>query len=192
MKRAAIYVRCSTTAQDTDLQRREIEQYVNARGWSFSLYEDQGYSGTNDRRPMLQALLRDARLRKFDVIVCWKLDRFFRSLKHLVLTLQDLTDVGIEFISLRDNVDLTTASGRLMIQIIGAFSEFEAAIIKERVRAGLAAAKAKGKKLGRPKKTDEKAIRQLRAQGYSYRKIAGTIGVSLATVQRSLRIRPFY
>ncbi len=187
MKRAAIYVRCSTAVQDTDLQKREIESFIQARGWTSTVYEDHGFSGTHARRPMLQALLKDAGARNFDVVICWKLDRLFRSLKHLVVTLQDFSDLGIEFISLRDNIDLTTASGRLMVQVIGAFAEFEAAIIKERVRAGLASAKARGQKLGRPKRGNPHEIQLLRSQGLSYRKIAKILSISLATVQRGLK-----
>jgi putative DNA-invertase from lambdoid prophage Rac len=184
--RAGVYLRCSTSEQSTELQRKEIESYVQTHGWSFTIFEDHGVSGTHERRPQLQALLKNARARKLDVVVVYKLDRFFRSLKHLVVTLQELDDLGVAFISVKDSIDLSTASGRLMMHLIGAFSQFEAEIIRERVMAGLAHARARGQKLGRPKCSDPIQIQLLRAQGFSYRKIAEALGVSVATVQRGL------
>ncbi len=142
-RKVAIYVRVSTTDQSTELQLKDLLKYVDAREWDvYEIYEDKA-SGTNDRRTNLQKLLSDASKREFDVVLCWKLDRFFRSLKDLINTLQYLTDSGIEFISYKDNIDLTTATGRLMTQILGAFGEFEASLIKERVMAGLKMPKAR-------------------------------------------------
>lgn len=185
--KVALYVRVSTQDQSCELQKRELETYSTARGWQIhSTYEDHGVSGTSTKRPMLKALMTDARSRKFDILVCWKLDRFARSLKDLLTMLQDLSDLGIAFISLKDQIDMTTASGRLMMQMIGAFGEFEAALIRERVRAGLANAKAKGKSLGRPKTRDDVAIRALRDRGYSIRKIAKNLSISKGAVQRAL------
>ncbi len=184
--RVALYLRVSTQDQNLDLQSRELLQFVEARGWQLiDIYEDKA-TGTNDKRPGLQQLLSDARRRKFDLILVWKLDRFARSLRDLVLMLQELGDLGIQFISLKDNVDLTTASGRLMCALIAAFAEFEASLIKERVKAGLAAAKAKGKKIGRPKKDlPLKQIEVLRSQGRSFRSIANELNLGLGTVQRA-------
>jgi len=189
-KRIAVYLRVSTRDQSTELQSKDIKEYVRARGWPHAtMYEDSGCTGTNDRRPELQRLLRDARSRQIDVVICWKLDRLFRSLKHLVNTLQEFEELGIKFISLKDQIDLTTSAGRLMVHMLAAFGEFEASLIRERVRAGLRAAKAKGKRLGRPKTRDDLRIHQLRCQGLSIRKIASTTGVSSASVQRSLKAR---
>jgi DNA invertase Pin-like site-specific DNA recombinase len=136
----------------------------------------------------LQQLLKDGRERKFDVLICWKLDRLFRSLKGLVTTLAELNELGIEFISLKDNIDLSTSTGRLMMHIIGAFAQFEADIIKERVRAGLANAVSKGVCLGRPKLRNDETIRQLRAQGLSIRAIAKQLNLSTTAIQRGLRV----
>ena len=127
--------------------------------------------------------------RKLDVIAVWKLDRFGRSLRHLVDALAELNAVGCAFVSLRDNLDLTTPAGRMMFHVIGAMAEFERELIRERVKAGLAHARAKGQKLGRPKikrerDKDAKVIRQMRADGDSYGEIAEALGGSKADVYR--------
>jgi DNA invertase Pin-like site-specific DNA recombinase len=185
-KRVAIYLRVSTQDQSTDLQRSELMFYVKARGWDLiEIYEDKA-TGTNKNRPLLKELMHDASSRKFDIVLCWKLDRFARSLKDLITMLQELTELGVDFVSLKDQIDLTTASGRLMLHIIGAFGEFEASLIRERVRAGIANARSKGKILGRPKLRDDNHINTLRAQGQSLRRIAVTLGTSLGSVQRAL------
>lgn len=189
--RIAIYLRVSTNDQSTELQRNEILAYLKARGWdSFTIYEDVGKTGTNDNRPALKKLIADAKQRKFDVVVCWKIDRLFRSLKHLILTLQEFDELGIKFISLKDQIDLTTSSGRLLMQIIGAMGEFEAALIKERVKAGLAAAKAKGKALGRPHKRNDAEILKLRGAGKTVRQIAEVLHISKSTVAAALSNNP--
>lgn len=187
MERIAVYLRVSTQDQSTELQKREILQYVQSRGWGPpQIYEDKA-TGTNANRPMLKALLGDCRERKVDVVIAWKLDRFFRSLKDLVTTLQELTELGIDFISLKDHIDLSTSSGRLMMHMLGAFAEFEASLIRERVRAGLRNARAKGKVLGRPKERDDDRIHLLRYQGVSIKQIARELGIAKSTVQDSLR-----
>lgn len=188
MSKVALYLRVSTQDQSCELQRTELTRYVESRGWEIhQIFEDKA-TGTNGNRPMLKALLRDARERQFDILICWKLDRLFRSLKDLIATLQELTELKIDFISLKDNIDLTTSSGRLMMHMLGAFAEFEASLIKERVRAGLNNARAKGKRLGRPKVRDDARIQSLRATGLSVRQIAAQIGTSIGSVQRSLAV----
>ncbi|PYV64267.1 MAG: hypothetical protein DMG97_35395 [Acidobacteria bacterium] len=125
-------------------------------------------------------------MRRFDAVVVWKVDRFGRSLKHLVNALAQLAALGVAFVSLRDNLDLSTPSGRLMFQIIGAMAEFERALIQERVRAGLRNARSKGKRLGRPRViVDVFRIASLRAQGRSWAQIKHEIGVSKGTAQRA-------
>jgi len=182
-KRIALYVRVSTSDQSTELQLRELNQFTQARGWTtIKVYEDKA-TGTNGNRPLLKQLLSDARQRKIDVVVIWKLDRLFRSLKDLISTLQEFTELGVDFISLKDNIDLTTSSGRLMMHMLGAFAEFEASLIKERVRAGLRNAKAKGKRLGRPKK-EFWAILEMKHKGLSVKDISKRLGVHQATVYR--------
>jgi putative DNA-invertase from lambdoid prophage Rac len=185
--RIGIYLRVSTQDQNTELQASELRRFAEARGWNrIKVYEDKA-TGTNGNRPMLQQMLQDARRREIDVVVCWKLDRLFRSLKDLVVTLQELSELGIEFVSLKDSIDLTTSSGRLMMHMIGAFAEFEASLIKERVRAGLANAKRKGQKLGRPSRLDSTLILELRQQGLSLSTIAEQVGATKSAVSKTLK-----
>ncbi len=186
--KAASYVRVSTQDQSCDLQKAELTAFAAQRGFElFRTFEDKA-TGTNGNRAQLKELLTSARAGEFKVLLVWKMDRLFRSLKDLILTLQELQELGISFISLKDNIDLTTSTGRLMMQIVGAFAEFEASVIKERVRAGLRNAKAKGKQLGRPRQRDDEKIHALRAQGLTIRAIAKTLGISKGAVQVSLDV----
>lgn len=184
--KVAIYVRVSTQDQSLDLQRSELTRFAKARGWKVQkVYEDKA-TGTNDNRPRLKELMQAAHAREFDVLLIWKLDRLFRSIKGLVTTIQDLQALGIAFVSLKDQIDLSTPSGRLMTHILGAFAEFEAALIKERVVAGLREAKRKGVKLGRPKMIDSSEVLELRKAGLSYEKIASKLGFSKGGIFRAL------
>lgn len=119
--------------------------------WTAIEFVDKGISGAKDRRPALDELIRDARRRKFDVLVCWRLDRLGRNLRHLILLLDELTALGVAFVSLGEGIDATTPAGRLQLHLLGAISEFERGRIRERVLAGLARARAQGKRLGRPR-----------------------------------------
>ena len=194
MTRVALYARVSTANghQDPEMQLRELREFVERRDWQITgEYVDRGVSGSKDRRPALDQMMAAAQGRKFDVLLVWKLDRFARSLKHLVNALAEFEALGIAFVSLRDNLDLTTPSGRLMFQIIGAMAEFERALIQERVKAGLRNAKLNGKTLGRPRRivsSDE--MTRLRAQGASFREIAKAVGASPGTVRTRLRCSP--
>jgi DNA invertase Pin-like site-specific DNA recombinase len=151
--RVALYSRVSTlNLQDPELQARELREYAHRRGWQISReYVDRGVSGSKDSRPALNELIADVYQRKCDIVLVWKLDRLGRSLRHLVNTLAELEATGVAFVSLQDNLDLSTPSGRLMFNVIGAMAEFERALIQERVKAGQRNARAKGKRLGRPK-----------------------------------------
>jgi len=186
--RCALYARVSTfNGQDPELQLRELREFALHRGWEIAgEYVDQGVSGSKESRPQLNQLMADARKRRFDVIAVWKLDRFGRSLKHLVMTLADLESLGIAFVSLRDSFDLSTPSGRLLFQLVGAMAEFERALIQERVRAGLKNAKAKGRKLGRPRiAIPRDQIESLRQEGLSWEAIAKELGAGVGTVYRA-------
>jgi DNA invertase Pin-like site-specific DNA recombinase len=189
----AIYARVSTSNghQDPEMQLRELREFVERRGWQITgEYVDRGVSGSKDRRPALDQMMAAAQGRKFDVLLVWKLDRFARSLKHLVNALAEFEALGIAFVSLRDNLDLTTPAGRLMFQIIGAMAEFERSLIQERVRAGLRNAKSKGIRLGRPRIfVSESRIDTLRASGASWRVIAKELGVALGTLHRTAQGR---
>jgi DNA invertase Pin-like site-specific DNA recombinase len=188
--RVGIYARVSTLhGQNPEMQLDELREYASRREWTvIGSYVDQGISGSKESRPELNRLMADAHRRKFDVALCWKLDRFGRSLRHLVNALAELEALGVAFVSLRDNMDLSTPSGRLMFQIIGAMAEFERALIQERVRAGLRNAKAKGKRLGRPTTAFDvaKALR-LRGEGFSLLDVASQLGIGLGTAYRGLQ-----
>src|SRR5664280_2227566 len=187
-----IYARVSTKdrGQDPELQLTELREFAAKRGWRVvGEFVDVGVSGSKDSRPQLDAMMRLAKGRKVDVIACWKLDRFGRSLRHLVDALAELQAVGCAFVSLRDNLDLTTPAGRMMFHVIGAMAEFERELIRERVRAGLAHARSKGRVGGRPKvkrerDRDAKKIRHMRGEGQSYGEIAEELGRSKADVYR--------
>jgi DNA invertase Pin-like site-specific DNA recombinase len=149
--RAAIYARVSTTDQHVENQLAELRSYAERRGWTEVEYVDRGVSGAKDRRPALDELLKAAKRRKFDVLVVWRLDRLGRNLRHLILLLDELHALGVAFVSLAEGIDATTPAGRLQLHVLGAIAEFERARIQERVRAGLARARAQGKRLGRPR-----------------------------------------
>jgi DNA invertase Pin-like site-specific DNA recombinase len=192
--RIALHARVSTSGghQDPEMQLRELREYAERRGWEIAeTYTDAGVSGSKDSRPALNRLMVDACQRRFDAVLVWKLDRFGRSLRHLVNALAELEALGVAFVSLRDNLDLSTPSGRLMFQIIGAMAEFERALIQERVRAGLRNARAKGKRLGRPRAdVNEAQVADLRCSGASWRTVAKELGVGLGTVHRLAREQP--
>src|SRR6201987_1607757 len=133
------------------MQLAELREYVSRRGWNIvGEYLDEGISGSKESRPQLNRLMGDVHQRKLEIVLVWKIDRFGRSLKHLVNALADLDAYGVAFVSLKDNLDLSTPSGRLMFQIIGAMAEFERALIQERVKSGMAQARRAGKRIGRP------------------------------------------
>ncbi len=178
--RAAIYARVSTLDQEPENQLRELRRYVEARDWVGTEFVDGGVSGARDSRPALDALIRGARRRKFDVVVCWRLDRLGRSLKHLVLLLDELQALGLSFVSLGEGIDATTPAGRLQMHVLAAIAEFERARIVERVRAGMARAKAQGHRVGRPpREADFMSVGHL-----SIREAATRLGVSRSVVHR--------
>jgi DNA invertase Pin-like site-specific DNA recombinase len=154
-------------------------------------YVDEGVSGAKESRPALNRLMADTQRRRFAVLLVWKIDRFSRSLRHLVNALADLDAYGVAFVSLRDNLDLSTPSGRLMFQVVGAMAEFERALTQERVKAGLRLAQAKGKKLGRPRAAvDAKQVAALRTSGASWQTISQQLGIGVGTACRALQPLP--
>jgi DNA invertase Pin-like site-specific DNA recombinase len=191
-KRAAIYLRTSTTGQHTENQRLELERIAERRGWTVvEVYEDFGISGAKgrDKRPALDRLLKDASRRRFDVAMAWSIDRVGRSLTDLLGTIQHLEAVGVDLYLDQQNIDTTTPTGRLLFQITGAFSEYERSIIRSRVNAGLARARAQGKRLGRrPVSADVvERTRAHLATGTGILKTAKTLGVGTGTVHRVKR-----
>ena len=188
--RVAIYARVSTTnhGQDVGLQTRELRQFAEARGWTVTgEYIDAGVSGTKDSRPELNRLMADAHKRRFDVVCVWRFDRFARSVSHLLRALETFNALGIAFVSLSENVDTTTPTGKMIFTVLGAVAELERSLIVERVRAGLRNARAKGKRLGRPRvAVDVGRIARLREQGRTIREIADELGYSRSLVHKSL------
>ncbi|SRR6266567_1882542 len=188
--RIAIYARVSTlNGQNPEMQLAEIREYAARRGWLVAgEYVDLGVSGSNESRPELNRMIKDAHLCRYDAVVVWKLDRLGRSLKHLVTTIEDLAAYGISFVSLRDNLDLSTPSGRLMMHIIGAMAEFERELIRERVTAGIQAARKRGVRIGRPKTyVSPDMIREMRDEGTPWRAIAKRLKIGTGTACRALQ-----
>jgi DNA invertase Pin-like site-specific DNA recombinase len=191
-KRVALYARVSTLAgQSPEMQLVELREYAGRRGWHVAEeYVDHGVSGAKESRPALNRLMADAKQRRFDVIAVWKIDRFGRSLRHLVNSLAELENVGVSFVSLRDSIDLSSPSGVLMFQLIAAMSQFERSLIQERVRAGLQNAKRKGKRLGRrPVEVDLSEVASLRHSGASWRMISEEMGISVGKLHKAFQQR---
>src|SRR5215468_10297360 len=188
INRVAIYARVSTTyrGQDVSMQTRELRDYCERRGWTVAgEYVDTGISGAKDRRPELDRMMADAHKRRFDVVAVWKFDRFARSVSHLLRALDTFRVLGIEFVSLSESLDTATPAGRMVFTVLGAVAELERSLIAERVRAGLRNARAKGKRLGRPRKVvDVPRVSALRAQGLGWKRIANEMGVGVGTLYR--------
>lgn len=186
--KAAIYARVSTLDQEPENQLQELRRYVQARGWKGQEYIDRGISGAKDRRPALDELVRDAMHRKIDVLICWRLDRLGRNLRHLVTLLEELQSIGVSFVSLGEGIDCTTPAGKLQLHILAALAEFERARIAERVKAGLARARARGRRLGRP--VAEVPVERLRSvSGLTLAEGARKLRVSVSTLKRWRRVQ---
>jgi DNA invertase Pin-like site-specific DNA recombinase len=191
-KRVAIYLRVSTGEQTTRNQRLELEAAARRHGWQVAhVFEDAGVSGAKGRRdrPGLDSLLKAVARREVDMVMAWSVDRLGRSLVDLLGTLQELHAKGVDLYLHQQGLDTSTPSGRAMFQMLGVFSEFERAMIQERVRAGLARAREEGVTLGRrPLEDSDPAraakVRAMRAQGVGVRKIARELGVGVGTVLR--------
>lgn len=187
--RTAIYARCSTDSQNPDMQLSELREYASRRGLHVVTECVDIASGSRDDRPELNKLLALAKQRKIDVVLVWKVDRLGRSLRHLVNTIAELEAVGVAFVSLKDALDFSTPAGRLMFNVIAAMAQFERDLIRERVRSGLANAKRKGTKLGRPQSVQTEAVRvrQMRAAGKSFGEICRETGLSRGSAWRAVQ-----
>ena len=188
-KRVGIYLRVSTKDQTTDNQRRELAQVAERAGWEVvQVFEDAGVSGAKrrDQRPAYDALLKAVARRQVDLVAAWSVDRLGRSMQDLVAFLEDLKGHGADLYLHRQALDTTSPSGRALFQMLGVFAEFEREMIKERVNAGLARARAQGRRLGRPtvSSATEAKIRALRATGMGMGKVAKAVGVGVSVVQR--------
>ena len=188
MKKAALYLRVSTTDQTVENQRLAIENYCRLQNWRIArTYEDTGVSGAQDRREGLDALKADVAKSKFDVVIVWKFDRLARSTQHLLETLSLLQRYGIDFVSVTEAVDSSTPAGKMVLTFLGAIAEFEREIIRERVVCGLERAKANGVQLGRPRAGfDVNEALRLKRDGLSWSQLAKQMPVSSATLRRTL------
>jgi DNA invertase Pin-like site-specific DNA recombinase len=193
MKRVAIYLRVSTSKQETSNQRRELEAVAARSAWQIvKVYEDAGISGAKgrDQRPGLDAMMKAVNAKEFDMVASWSVDRLGRSLTDLLSILQGLHEKGVDLFLHQQGIDTSTTAGKAMFQMLGVFAEFERGIIRERVNAGLARAKAKGTKLGRRPVAPsvEARIRGLRSKGMGILKIGRTLGIGTSVVQRVVAV----
>jgi DNA invertase Pin-like site-specific DNA recombinase len=170
------------------MQTRELREYCERRGWKFvGEYVDEGISGSKDNRPELNRLMADAHHRRFDAVVVWRFDRFARSVSHLLRALETFKALGVEFVSLSEQVDTSTPTGKMVFTVLGAVAELERSLIAERVKAGLRNARAKGKRLGRPRvAVDAARVGALRAHGRSWREITVEMAISKGSAQRAV------
>jgi DNA invertase Pin-like site-specific DNA recombinase len=191
--RVGLYARVSTlNGQHPEMQLAELHEHSARRGWEIvGEYIDRGISGARERRPELDRLWADCRKRKVDAVLVYRYDRFARSLRQLVNALEEFRALGIDFVSLHEGVDTSTPNGRLVFGIFASIAEFERELIRGRVISGLAAAQARGVRLGRPKRTvDAARIVALRSAGASWREISETLGIGVGTACRAFQTLP--
>ena len=187
-QKVAIYVRVSTSGQTVENQERELLAHCQRQGWLVhKVYRDEGFSGAVAERPALKEMMSAARQGRFDLVACWKIDRIARSISHLLEVLSELKSLGIGFISLTEAINTETAQGRMLCSFLGAIGEFERELTIERVRSGMARAKAAGVRIGRPRAGFDvnEAIRLKRA-GFSWSQISKELGASSATIRRGV------
>ena len=190
-KPVALYARVSTTDQHPGMQVDELRRVCSQRGWQIvGEYVDAGHSGSKDRRPELDRLMGDVNRGKIGIVLVWRFDRFARSVRHLVTALEDFRARSVDFISVTDGIDTSSPAGRFTFHVIAAVAELEREIIRERTRAGIAAARRRGAHVGRPRvKIDIVRAKALMTSGQSFRQAARTLGIGTATLFRALRSR---
>jgi DNA invertase Pin-like site-specific DNA recombinase len=184
-KRVAIYTRVSTGDQNADLQKNELTEYCQWRKMEFAEAYSDVMSGAKDKRPALDRLMADARRGKFDVVAVWRFDRFARSTSHLLRALEEFQSLSVDFVSLREAIDTSTPTGKMVFTILASVAELERSTIRERVMAGQRAAKRRGVRFGRPAaEVDTDGALRLRKQGLSWRDISAQVGVPKDTLIR--------
>jgi len=192
--KVGIYARVSTSnnGQDPTMQTRELEEFCQRRGWEVAgCYVDTGISGSKESRPELDRLMADAHRRCFDAVIVWKFDRFARSVSHLLRALETFKALRVDFVSLSEQVDTNTPTDKMVFTVLGAVAELERSLIAERVCAGIRNARAKGKRLGRPRvAVDGAGIAVLRSQGHSWGTIRRETGIAKGTAQRAFYALP--
>ena len=191
MKRAALYMRVSTKGhgQTTDTQALALHEYSQRRGLEIvGEYRDEGISGSKDTRPALDRLMKNARSRKFEVVIVARFDRFARSVSHLLRALEEFSHLGVDFVSVSEAIDTSTPMGRMVFTVLGAVAELERNLIKERVHMGISRARKQGKTLGRPRvEVDPRQVAGLRARGLSWNEIASKLRIGRGTAERAFR-----
>ena len=189
MKRAALYMRVSTKnhGQTTETQAVALQDYAARRGFEIvEEYRDEGISGSKDSRPALDKLMKDARARKFDVVIVARFDRFARSVSHLLRALEEFSHLGVDFVSLSESVDTSTPMGKMIFTVLGAVAELERNLIKERVHMGISRARKQGKRLGRPRRIFDKDKAHRMLETMSAREVARKLGVSRGVIERAM------
>jgi DNA invertase Pin-like site-specific DNA recombinase len=194
MKRAALYMRVSTKGhgQTTETQALALRDYAAHRGFEIiEEYRDDGISGSKDSRPALDRLMKDARARKFDVVIVARFDRFARSVSHLLRALEEFSHLGVDFVSLSESIDTSTPMGKMIFTVLGAVAELERNLIKERVHMGISRARKEGKRFGRPKRIFDREKARVMLRSMSLREVARQLSVSRGVVERALKSCPF-
>src|SRR5215475_5994843 len=189
MKRAALYMRVSTKGhgQTTETQALALRDYAAHRGFQvIDEYRDEGISGSKDSRPALDRLMKDARARKFEVVIVARFDRFARSVSHLLRALEEFSHLGIDFVSLSESIDTSTPMGKMIFTVLGAVAELERNLIKERVHMGISRARKEGKRLGRPNRLFDRQKAETILHSMSVREVARQLGVSRGVVELAL------
>jgi DNA invertase Pin-like site-specific DNA recombinase len=188
-KHVALYARTSTHDQNPGMQVEELRRVAGQRGWQvFGEYVDAGHSGAKDRRPELDRLMGDVHRGRVDTVMVWKFDRFARSVRHLVSALEDFRARNVDFVSVTDGIDTSTPVGRFTFHVVSAVAELEREMIRERTRAGLAAARRRGARIGRPQaRVDLPRARNLLAGGQSLRQVARVLGIGASTLHRAIQ-----
>jgi DNA invertase Pin-like site-specific DNA recombinase len=186
--KVAVYCRVSTPDQSVETQLHALWRFVEARGWDIHReYIDIGISGEKASRPELEALMQDAAALRFKVVLVWKFDRLFRSVEHMVQALQQFRSLGIDFVSMTEAIDTTTPAGKMVFTMLAAVAEFEKDLIKERTRAGLERARAAGKRIGRPRRSVDRAkVGELRKE-HSYREISKMLHIPVGTLHAAMQ-----
>lgn len=188
--RAALYGRVSTAhhGQDVGLQMDELRRVAAGKGWASVEYIDEGVSGSKGSRPGLDRLMKAVRDGDVDVVLCWRFDRFARSVTHLLHSLEEFGSLGVQFISVKENIDTSTALGKALFTLAAVVAELERELLLERVRAGVERARAQGKKFGRPRRElDLRAAKALIEQGHTVRQVSDMLGLPRTTLRRRLR-----
>lgn len=187
-RHVALYARTSTHEQNPGMQIEELRRVARLRGWEVvGEYVDAGHSGAKDRRPELDRLMCDVHRGKVDMVVVWKFDRFARSVRHLVTALEDFRARSVDFLSTTDGIDTSTPVGRFTFHVVGAVAELERELIRERTRAGIASARRRGIRVGRPQaKVDLARARKLLADGKSLRQVARALEIGASTLHRAI------